>query len=124
MRVYNKTVNYSLFQKDLKMDFVTFIWQTNIIHLFTRHNFFSHGFLSIEEMSIIAKQTPFYSLFTNNRPMLLKNLIFFTNIAKELKVDDTNFLLDYKRLAYPSFTPKDSNEFKFDIEHTFIFLRY
>jgi hypothetical protein len=123
MRVYNKTIKYSFFQKDDKMDFVTFVTLINLIRLFGKNNFFNHGMLSMVDISQLSVDLPFYSLLLNNKFTFLKNIIFYSNIAKGMKVHDTNFLLDYKKKVFPAFTPFDSNEFKFDIEHTYLLYR-
>ena len=42
--VYNHTVKYSFFEKENKMDFVTFIAISNLIRLFTKDDFFNFGY--------------------------------------------------------------------------------
>ena len=105
------------------MDLVTFVTKTNLIRLFSKNDFFNFGLLSVEEIIQQSKDVPFYKLFLDNRMVFLKNLIFYTNIAKGMKIDDTNFLLNYKKSSFPAFTPADASAFKFDIEHTFILYR-
>ena len=121
-RIYNESVNFSFFQKEGKMDFVTFFVISNFMQLFTTSNFFNYGYLSIYDIQLLGQNIPFYSLFLENKFIFLKNLIFYTNIAKGMKIDDADYLLNTKKTA-KSFTPYDVEEAKFNFEHSFLLFR-
>jgi len=120
--IYNKTVKYSYYQKDNKMDFVTFIAMSNLIRLFTNDDYFNFGSLSIDDKNMARQDLNFYSLVIENKYLFLKNFIYYLNIAKGMKTDDAIFLINYKHNSI-SFTPNDVKNTKIDIEHFFLMFR-